>query len=238
MHTIDEVYIFGYGIYGEEISHALQSQGKKIIIIDQYQRHLKQAQKDGYDNRIQIDVHNNSSFEQFSFSAKSIVFCAFEDEAYNTYLTISLRSLFEDLTIIAIGESRESTHKLTMAGANKVIIVEETGANIIYNMIINPVVTNLFDAILYQDDGLSVGEITVSTDSVYDGVLLKDVALNEQFNLVLLGLVDQELGDTFIFATSSYNHKLDAGDVLVVLGDVVEIARCKETINQKQGRLN
>ena len=43
--------------------------------------------------------------------------------------------------------------------------------------------------------------------------------------MILLGVVDRELGDEFIFATTGTDHKLDSGDVLVVIGPAEEIEK-------------
>lgn len=229
-----DIYIFGYGVYGEELALALKSHPKKsITIIDQYKRHISKAQLDGFDKHTLVDVHDDKSFEQFNFTANSVAFCTFEDEAYNTYLTITLRAIFKDLTIIAIGQSKESNHKLTMAGANRTIIVEQTGANILYNTLVNPIITEIFDELLYQDDGLTIAEITIEKGSIYDGVLLKDVDISQRYDLIVLGLVDQEVSTHFLFATSWHDYKVDYDDIVIVIGYQDEIQRFQKEIQNK-----
>jgi len=56
------------------------------------------------------------------------------------------------------------------------------------------------------------------------------LSLNEQFNLVLIGIVDKELGDKLHFAIGEKDHKLDAGDILVVLGPSREINAFKQEV--------
>ena len=225
-----QIIVFGYGPYGEEIAKSLRTIYNEIIIVDQYQRHLDKAAKDGFSHLIQIDVRDEDSFASLPIIDGSVAFCAFEEEGFNTYLTISLRSEYEDLTIVAIGETKESTHKLSMAGANKVIIVEETGANVIYNSLINPNVANLFDQILYEDHDLSIAEIIISENSPMAGHYLKDILMQNEYNIIIVGIVDLEYSKKFVFANSGYNHKVDTGDALVVIGHEQEILRCKEEL--------
>jgi voltage-gated potassium channel len=47
---------------------------------------------------------------------------------------------------------------------------------------------------------------------------------------VLIGLVDKELGEELYFVTGEKDHKLDAGDILVVLGPSREINAFKKEI--------
>jgi len=49
--------------------------------------------------------------------------------------------------------------------------------------------------------------------------------------LILLGVVDKELGNEFIFKLSGIDHKLDTNDLLVVIGTTEEIERLRKDIN-------
>lgn len=224
MSSVKHLIVFGYGPYGEEIAKSLRAIYKSVMIVDQYKRHLEKAQEDGFSNFMQINVHDEQAFETLGINENSVAFCAFEDEGFNTYLALSLRSTFENLSIIAIGQTKESTHKLTMAGANKVIIMEETSANIVYNALIHPHVSALFNEILYEKNDLVVAEITVSDSSLLDGVYLKDIAFQVNHNVIVLGVVDLELSNKFILASSQRDHKLDTGDALVVIGPKDKVA--------------
>jgi voltage-gated potassium channel len=48
--------------------------------------------------------------------------------------------------------------------------------------------------------------------------------------VILLGVVDLDLSEELIFGTSSIEHKLDTGDMLVVIGPEDQISRLKEDI--------
>ena len=56
------------------------------------------------------------------------------------------------------------------------------------------------------------------------------LSLSEQHNLVLIGIVDKELGNDLHFAIGEKNHKLDAGDIIVVLGPSREINAFKKEV--------
>ena len=55
--------------------------------------------------------------------------------------------------------------------------------------------------------------------------------MSEKHNLILIGVVDLEFGDDLHFAIGETNHRLDAGDVLVVLGVASEIQTFKKAIS-------
>lgn len=41
---------------------------------------------------------------------------------------------------------------------------------------------------------------------------------SKDFNIIIIGISDKELGKNFIFNSNSKNHKLDEGDTLVAIG--------------------
>jgi voltage-gated potassium channel len=218
MMDAKQLIVFGFGNYGEEISKSLRPKYQDILIVDQYERHLNAALNEGFTNSVQIDVHDDQSFSKIGIKDEAIVFCAFDDESFNTFLTLSLRALYPDLKIVAIGETKESMHKLKMAGATQVIIIEETGANVIYNMLLHPTVSTFLEHILYLDHDLHIGELKIGENSELIGKKLNDTSFQEWEGITVLGLVDVELGSDFIFAHSGYNHQIDRGDTLVLLG--------------------
>lgn len=216
MNTAKQLIVFGFGDYGEEIAKSLRSIYNEIIIFDQFDRHLTKAKEEGFTKTFKVNVHDDYSFKHLDIQENAIVFCAFDDESFNTFLTLSLRADFEGLNIIAIGQTKESMHKLKMAGASKVIIIEETGANIIYNMLINPLVSSFLEQMLSIDHDLNIAELVIKKDSDLIGKRLKE--LISWPDVIILGLIDKEISDDFIFAHSGYNHKIDQGDALILLG--------------------
>lgn len=227
-----QLIVFGFGNYGEEIAKSLRPLYNEVIIIDQYERHLIKAKEDGFAKTIQVNIHDDVSFKHLNIQDNAIVFCAFDDESFNTFLTLSLRAEFEILNIIAIGQTKESMHKLKMAGASKVIIIEETGANIAYNMLINPMVSFFLDTILSLEHDLNIAEIIITKDANIVGKKLRDLTQTSWEDIIILGMIDQEISHDFIFAHSGYNHKIDVGDALVVLGKNEAVSKLSASLNQ------
>ena len=60
-----------------------------------------------------------------------------------------------------------------------------------------------------------------------NGLFLSECYPTENYNMLLVGIHDKELKKEFIFITEGRNHKLDYGDILVVIGKSAEIERFK-----------
>ena len=75
-----------------------------------------------------------------------------------------------------------------------------------------------------------MAEVPVTTGSTLVGCSLKDVRLGDDYNLILVGIVDRAMGENFIYSTEGHNHRLDEGDVLVVIGPDAEIDRIRHDL--------
>ena len=86
---------------------------------------------------------------------------ALDDDAENVFLTISLRTIFEHLPIIALAQDNESAAKLKSAGANKVMATQQITANIITEMLEKPTVTGVLHDILYDNSMLKIVQLSI-----------------------------------------------------------------------------
>jgi voltage-gated potassium channel len=145
-------------------------------------------------------------------------------------LTISARALDKKLTIIAIVDDPESAEKLLAAGANKIIDPYEICAKRTHNMITKPDVTNVLDNTVFGQHDLNIAQIEIPEGSYLENFKSNELKLAEKHNLILIGIVDRELGDALHFAISEKKHILNAGDVLVVLGPANEIKHFKAAV--------
>ncbi|MEW8209945.1 MAG: TrkA C-terminal domain-containing protein, partial [Candidatus Thiodiazotropha taylori] len=63
------------------------------------------------------------------------------------------------------------------------------------------------------------------------GMALSDLELNKKYDLIVIGVVDLELSNQLIFTNSGVDHRLDAGDILVVIGGKQEIERLRQGVS-------
>ena len=132
--------IFGYNDYALEIAKNLKSGYEKVTIYALGSE--VDALKNSHDVEIKsFDLSDNwSNIDEDTDRENSIAFCVLEDSAENIFLTISLRSSFENLNIIALSNNKQTASKLQMAGANKVIPLVQTTAEMIAEMLQKPIV--------------------------------------------------------------------------------------------------
>jgi len=136
--------------------------------------------------------------------------------ANNLFLVLTLRTLFPQANIIAISNSFENTRKLEYAGANSVIDLYEATSRRIVNILTKPAVTRALDEIVYHQNDLKMAEIVLPKNSPLNGRFVRDIVF-KKMGIVLIAIIDKELGQELVFTDHRINHKLDSGDILVVV---------------------
>jgi len=229
------ILIFGYGSHGKFISQGLHEDGFRLKIIESNHDYYLQAKEDGFMEVEHMDVTNDSLLEVLNPQDFEQLVCVMEDEHLNVFLTLSLRSLFKESYILSISDSIHATKKLKMAGADKVIDLYEVSANKIYNILKRPVSTRILEGIVVDRDGITFREMLIP-----EGSFLQDMKTDDAdfapYGILLIGMIDEELGHTFTFITTGINHKLDAGDTLVCIGPKDKLDAFEEEIKKKESQ--
>ncbi|HQS66232.1 MAG TPA: TrkA C-terminal domain-containing protein [Sulfuricurvum sp.] len=210
--------VFGFNEYSRQIAYQVRNiyQDFALFVISEEEK--KAAIQAGFLVEM-FDLSEDWHGIEQKFDVKNlIVFCALPNDAENVFLTISLRATFDKLNIVALAQDNESAIKMKSAGANKVLPSLQLAANVISDMLEKPVVTKVLHDVLFEDSSLNVVEIEVTRHSSFVGKRLHEIHFKSQYDVILLAIVDHEMGTTFSFASKGHNHHIDAGDVLVVIG--------------------
>ncbi len=228
-----KTFLFGYGRHGIPIAEGLKKDGHRLTIVESDETNFLQAKKDEYIDIVLVDITKDADLEGLMVEPADQLICVMDDEHLNVFLTLSLRSLFPKSYILSISDSIYASQKLEMAGADMVIDLYEVSANRIHNILNKPVATKL----LYQF-ATSGGQINFRELIIPDGSFLhhKNVESFDfrAYGVILVGLIDREKGDHFIFITSGYEHKLDIGDTIVVLGENMDLEKFQALIAQNE----
>jgi Trk K+ transport system NAD-binding subunit len=224
------IAVFGYNEYAKEIASNFKLTGVAVSIYVIDEASLRRASEDGHDvELVELDDDWVNIAEKFDTS-KLVCFCALDDDAQNVFLTISLRAEYPHLFIVALATSKDSANKLSLAGANKAIAKLETSANIIVECLEKPAIVEVMNDILYHSQELKLAQYTISEGSVLAQMKLHDISLHREYNIIILAIADRELEAEFTFTSTGHNHKVDPGDVLVVMGKDEDLKKFEKAI--------
>jgi len=103
----------------------------------------------------------------------------------------------------------------------------------IYELMHRPLIAETLEKTVFgKDVDLEIAEIPVPKGSCLDGQYLDELELGIRYDLVVLGVVDRFYGDHLIFATDPKRHRIDADDVLVVIGPRAALERLRKDLGR------
>lgn len=228
MKTLD-VVVFGYAEFAKEIVFQVNEAYRSVKVYSLIEEVVAQAHKDGFEAEL-FDLDDNwDDFCHYNME-ETLFICALENDAENVYLTIGLRDGLKDARLIALASTHEHASKLHLAGANKVISKLQATSDLIIEVLEKPVVTHIIADILHEETALKTVQLAVNEGSVLVGQSLQDVALQIEESLIVLAVVDATMQTSFVFTSRGIKHRLEVGDILVVIGYYEQIENFKRTI--------
>lgn len=223
-----KIAIFGYNRLSFDATSRIDQDIYDILIIETDESLADIAKEKGFQT-IAIDYYSDEDLKSIGVGNDiDIIFCFLLEDSENVFLTLSIRTLDKNVTIITFAESSQSAEKLLAAGANKIIDPYQICGQKICNLIKKPDITQIIEHTVFGRQDLHIAEIIIAEGSSLENTYTSDLALDEKYNIVVLGIVDKELGDELHFVIGEKDHKLDAGDIIVVLGSSREIKAFKK----------
>lgn len=228
MKTLD-VVVFGYAEFAKEIVHQVKEAYRSVKVYALEEACMVEAEKDGFETELFNLDDNWDDFRHYNME-ETLFICALEDDAENVYLTIGLRDGLKDARLIALASTHEHASKLHLAGANKVISKLQATADLIIEVLEKPVVTQIIEEILREETALKTVQLAVNEGSALVGQSLEDVSQHVEESLIVLAVVDATMQTSFVFTSRGMKHRLEVGDILVVIGYYEQIENLKRTI--------
>jgi voltage-gated potassium channel len=228
-----QVAVFGYNRLSVEVISRLDKQQYHIIVIDHIAEHIQLAEENGFEVA-NIDFRVDDDLRSVGIgSSIDTLFCFFEEDSENVFLTLSARALDKNLNIIAIVETPESAEKLRVAGANKIIDPYEICGRKIHDILKRPDITNIFDHTVFGRHDLNLAEVVIPENSYLANTYVSQLQLNTQYNLILIGIVNKQISEQLNFVVEDVDRRLNVGDILVILGPSREIRAFKKDVENE-----
>jgi voltage-gated potassium channel len=212
------VLVVGAGPVGLEVGRQLTEKGETVTIVDDLKTDVAKARSQGFDVQ-QVNLQDDEALKQIGIGAEvQVLFALLENDASNVFLVISARAIAADLPIVSISGTRDTIERLYAAGATKVIDPYRISGYKIYELMHRSLIAETLERTVFGKVDLDIAEIHVQEGSFLHGKYLDELFLSERYNLVVLGVVDRNFGENLIFATDPKRHRMDSGDILVVIG--------------------
>jgi voltage-gated potassium channel len=153
---------------------------------------------------------------------------ALPDDKDNIYVTLTARGMNPNLRIVAKAVDPQAARKLRVAGADRVVSVNQIGGMRMASEMIRPSVVDFLDTMLHdKDKNLRFEELVVPGGSPLVGCRLADSDIRTERKLLVVAATGPDPG-AYVYSPGP-DLKLREGMTLIVLGETESVMRLKET---------
>ncbi len=224
MNNLKDVIVFGYGKFGKSIANSIKEEGHtNLLIVVDSEEEFELANLDGM-KVVKFNVESDVSIENLDIKEGVNLICAMDNNHENLFLALTLREMYRKHYILAISDSIHLTDKFRMAGVSRVIDIYSISGNMIMNILNMPVATKFLQGFINKSHDLIFEEIIIKEGSPLHERMLDSIDF-DKYNIIYVGMIDKEMGNSFVFSTVGHNHKIDVDDIIVCVGKERDLER-------------
>ena len=217
--------ICGYGQMTKMFFRHSDASRYRYIILDKNPKRVEEAIKDGYD-AIEDDASRYETLSRFNTeNSKVTVLCMTHDDVENIYITLNAKHISPKIKVVVRAGDESIVNKYKRAGADHVLLPNETASTMMSVAITRPTMYKAIDAILTGKNKAILDEVLIHGYSNLIGQHIKDIGFRH-FKLVLIG-IQKNSNMEFIFNPSP-DILIEHKDVLLIMGDKRSIQYFKE----------
>jgi voltage-gated potassium channel len=219
--------ICGFGRIGRIICSELHEDDIDFVVIEQDPSVIEQIEARKY-LYLEMDATTEEALMQAGIMAAKGVVTAVNSDANNVFITMTAKSLRKDIFVLARASEEKNEAKLFRAGANRVVSPYLIGGRRIAQMLKRPTVVDFIDiAMMGTHLGLMMEEARIGDKSSLIGKNLIDSQLRKDYGVIIVAI--KKLSGDMVFNPTP-SEKLEAGDVIVVIGKKEDLKRMKAVL--------
>jgi voltage-gated potassium channel len=218
-HKIDGIsnhyIVCGYGRVGRHVARELEANGAQVVVIDIDSTKIDRAERS---NLLFIvgDASDDEVLQRAGIARARGLVAATGNDADNVFITLSARSIRQDLTIVVRAIMPDSEHKLRMAGADHVVLPHAIGGRRMAGMLMRPTVVDFLDVVMHSENlELWLEDIPVGPGCQLANCSVGDALIRTRTGANVLAI---RTAEGKLQTNVSAADVLGAGDVVVALG--------------------
>ena len=217
--------ICGYGRMGAVIARELHEKNYFFVVVEIDQDKVDKISALGYQSILGDATIEKTLEEAGIHKAAGIVVCLNNDPD-NLFVTLTARSLNHDAFLVSRCSQINNKPKLKQAGANKVVNPYTAGGHRMAELLISPELEDTVSLSLSQGIvDLAIDEVNLTNLNSFHGVKIKDSTIREEFNLIIVGLVN---GDGSYEINPDPELMLSAEHTIMVMGQKEQLQQFKD----------
>ena len=217
--------ICGYGRMGAVIARELHEKNYPFVVVEIDQDKIDKISALGYQSILGDATIEKTLEEAGIHKAAGIVVCLNNDPD-NLFVTLTARSLNHDAFLVSRCSQINNKQKLIQAGANKVVNPYTAGGHRMAELLISPELEDTVSLSLKQGIlDLAIDEVNLTNLNSFHGVKIKDSTIREEFNLIIVGLVN---GDGSYEINPDPELLLSADHTVMIMGQKRQLQQFKD----------
>lgn len=237
----DHVIICGLNVMGRAVCRVLENEGKRFVGVDINPETVDMARRNHW-IAVQGDVGEEAIWHSLGLNRAHSVISTIVTEATNVHLVLAVREQRPDCLIVTCcsgtESDSESAKRLRRVGADRLVMPFGVGGVHMAHAALRPHVIQFYDMALKRDIWhshveLAMEEITIPPRSLVAGRTIRDIyAKKNVAHVIVIGHVPEN--GTLHFKPHAASA-LHAGDIIVCLGHMDDLARFRAVIEQRVG---
>lgn len=219
--------ICGFGRIGSIISQELDIEKIPFVVIEQNSTKIEQLEKKQY-LYLNMDATSEEALNKAGISKARGIVTAVESDSDNVFITLTARGLKPDIFVLSRASDVKNEAKLLKAGASRVVCPYLFGGKRMAQILKKPTVVDFIDtAMMNSQLGLRMEEAVIGPTSDLIGKTLIDSHIRRDFGVIIVAI--KKPSNEMIFNPVP-TEKLEAGDVIVVIGKKEDMERMKNVL--------
>jgi voltage-gated potassium channel len=219
--------ICGFGRIGRIICEELDADNMTFIVIDKNPNLAKEMASFKF-LYLNMDATAEDALMQAGIMNARGLVTAVSSDADNVFITLTAKGLRPDIFILARASEGKNEAKLLRSGATRVVTPYHIGGRRMAQVLKRPTVVDFLDiATMGNKLGLMMEEVTLNANSRLVGKNLIESYLRRDFGIIIVA-IKKSSGEMIFNPMPS--EKLEAQDVLVVIGKKEDLTRMNEVV--------
>jgi voltage-gated potassium channel len=222
--------VCGYGRMGKQVCQEFSRQKLPFVIIDRREEALREFVVP-HGIPLVGDATSDEILRKAGIDrARALVTVAASD-ADNLFITMSARLLNDQLFIVARAEQEGAEPKLVRAGASRVVAPYAIGGAKVAQAVLRPAVVDFIELALGSEHlDLQIEETRIEPGSPLAGQTLHDSRLRHELGVIIAAIKNKH---GHLVANPTGNTVMEAGDILIALGNRQSLDRLEERAGKK-----
>ncbi len=223
----DHFIICGHGRMGQIVRDRLMEEKLPFVIVD----NSKESLADLKENHACLFIEGDATQEEVLIEAgikKAKALAALlPSDADNLYLVMTVKLINPSLFVLSKVMDDEAERKILQIGANKTVNPNKISGHRIAQGLIRPALVEFMDLIVRRSElSLSMEEFVIKKESSMIDKSIAQCEVRQRANVIVVAV--KKPGEDIVFNPSP-DIKIQAGDTLLVLGNLADINRFEKT---------